>query len=254
MRLLYTHTGIIVKGKYALIVTVIANEEYARIKSIAGEFSKLRDTLLKRIHEDISSGDCGADKLIDELFSVGKVQDINDTIIQRARTRIELGNPPGKKNSLGDAIHWEFLLENVCNGEDLHMISGDGDFDSELNKGNLAEFLCQEWADRKISNILYYHRLSNFLNSQFTDIKITSDQELAKEFYISIFVNSSSFKVTHAVINELLTYSSYSDSELDEMINASITNEQIYRIKEDSDVHSFLSKLKELKEAKDIPF
>ena len=55
-----------------------------------------------------------------------------------------MGNPPGKRNSLGDAILWEFLLANAPDKEDIYMISGDGDFDSKLDRDKLIEFLDQD--------------------------------------------------------------------------------------------------------------
>ena len=134
------------------------------------------------------------------------------------------------------------------------MISGDGDFDSKLDKDKFIEFLDQEWRVKKKSKIVYYHRLSDFLNDQLPNIKITSDQERLKELYISGFINSTSFAITHAMIMILSQYSEFSESELDKMIDASKTNAQIFLIDRDSDVHSFLTKLKELKEVENIPF
>lgn len=230
-------------------------EEYTRIRELLKAYAELKMTLLQKIDKDVSAGECGADKLINQLFDVGKVQDIKDAIIDSAKTRVELGNPPGKKGSLGDAINWEFLLENVPVSENLYMISEDGDFASQLQPNNLAEFLSREWNTKKNSKVFYYHRLSDFLNVHLAEIKITSDQEKEeKEMYISMFIVSPNFALTHTAIKGLSNQTVFSDSELNVMIDASKTNPQIYLIKEDSDVRSFLNKLDELKAIHNLPF
>ncbi len=224
-------------------------DEYEQLKQIVKDYSELKKALLDKIERDISSGECGADKLIQELFVVGTVQDIDEAIIQNARNRIELGNPPGKRNSLGDAIHWEFLISKIPEGEELYLISGDGDFDSRLNENNFAEFLLDEWIEKKSSGIFYYHRLSEFLKDQIPEITITSDQGLAKELAINELVNSKNFALTHAAIGNLLGYSHFSDAELEKMISACISNDQIQQILGDSDVNDFFGKLLEMKQA-----
>lgn len=67
--------------------------------------------------------------------------------------------------------------------------------------------------------------------------------QFEKELAISSLVNSSSFANTHAAILKLLRYTDLSDSEINEIIESSISNNQIYLIHEDEDVLDFLSSL-----------
>ena len=68
---------------------------------------------------------------------------VNETpeIVQRAYFRTLKGNPPRKGNrSFGDAIIWETLLEKFSDKE-LVIVSGDGDWSSEINKSVINPFL-----------------------------------------------------------------------------------------------------------------
>ena len=57
--------------------------------------------------------------------------------------RTEVGNPPGKADSLGDALNWEWLLEQEIEfwDDELILISSDNDYESELIKGKPREFV-----------------------------------------------------------------------------------------------------------------
>ncbi len=46
---------------------------------------------------------------------------------------MERGNPPGKRNSSGDALSWESLLAVVPSGTALNLITGDSDFQNPLD-------------------------------------------------------------------------------------------------------------------------
>ena len=78
-----------------------------------------------------------ADRLILDIFESSGVTPVDDSVFQRGQMRVGLGNPPKKKkdDSLGDAINWILLLQSVPEGEDVHVISGDGDFYSVLDEG-----------------------------------------------------------------------------------------------------------------------
>lgn len=58
------------------------------------------------------------------------------------------------KNSYGDAVNWECLLENIPDGEDLYFISDDKDYYSEFCKDKFNIYLTTEWESiKKITNI-----------------------------------------------------------------------------------------------------
>jgi hypothetical protein len=71
---------------------------------------------------------------------------------------MSVGNPPGKKGSLGDAINWEALLENVPDGEDLYLIADDRDYFSVLDENKPREFLIREWKEKRESDVFFYRR------------------------------------------------------------------------------------------------
>ena len=62
------------------------------------------------IQQDINDHKLPADSLIQQLFDLATKLDNINKCIDHARLRVELGNPPGKKGSLGDAVIWETLL------------------------------------------------------------------------------------------------------------------------------------------------
>ena len=64
----------------------------------------------------------------------------DSSTLDKATDRTEIGNPPGKKGSLGDAIIWESLLGHAPD-EPLHFVSDDIDYKSKLNKLKMKDFL-----------------------------------------------------------------------------------------------------------------
>jgi hypothetical protein len=51
---------------------------------------------------------------------------------------MQLGNPPGKPGSCGDAVNWEALLQGCPNGEDLELVSEDRDYASPLDDTRMS--------------------------------------------------------------------------------------------------------------------
>jgi predicted nucleic acid-binding protein len=70
----------------------------------------VRDLTLQ-VTADIHSNALKADQIISELFSSSEVHTVPEPVVSRARLRVDLGNPPGKKGSMGDAINWEWLIQ-----------------------------------------------------------------------------------------------------------------------------------------------
>ena len=69
--------------------------------------------LVESVMAELKGGGLRADKLINELFALSPTLKRTPETYNRARIRRELGNPPGKKESLGDQINWEILLSSV---------------------------------------------------------------------------------------------------------------------------------------------
>lgn len=97
--------------------------------------------------------------MIDKLFASAIKLNYNDSDVEKARLRSELGNPPGKKGSIGDAINWELLLENIPQKTDLYFVSEDGDFASKIDASNFSDFLNDEWIYKKNQNYIFINHL-----------------------------------------------------------------------------------------------
>jgi predicted nucleic acid-binding protein len=214
-------------------------EQYGLIRKSLKETQQALSTLLAKVEEDISYERLKADEIIKEIFdSVGPIA-TTEPILNAARKRIEIGNPPGKDNSLGDAINWEALLSVVPNNQDLVLVTDDKDYISPLNDSELNPFLLSEWSARKNSQIRFYRRLSAMLGDLFPDIKL--ETELEKEELIREFAASPNFASTHIAIAKLSKYSDFSTLQINEIVAAVITNSQISWIIADEDVSKFIA-------------
>ncbi len=216
-------------------------KEYKVLIKLLKECEKLYNELILNIREDIRNKDLKADYIIQQIFELSEILKTDDEIIEKARIRIERGNPPGKKGSLGDALNWEVLLEKVPNGENLYFISDDKDFISPIDKDSFNTFLFEEWQEKKNSNIIFYKSLSQFFRDNFPNIKLAS--ELEKEILIKRLLNSRSFAETHEIIAKLNKYDEFSEDQIRAIAAAYVSNNQIYWIINDTDVMEFILKI-----------
>jgi len=216
-------------------------KEYKLLREILNKYETTKNKLLQQLKDDIDNKCCKADEIIDDLIVVSKTLNVDDDILERSKLRYALGNPPGKKESLGDAINWELLLENVPKGQDIYLISDDKDYVSKIDRDKLADFLNSEWNNTKESHIYYYHTLSAFFRKQFPHIELAS--ELDKELSITALITSPNFASTHLAIEKLSEYSDFTDSEIEQIVEGSINNKQISLIGADDDVREFLQSL-----------
>jgi predicted nucleic acid-binding protein len=203
------------------------------------QYEQIHVTLINNIIADIKAKNLKADRIVRLLFSSGKKLVANLDILDRARFRMGVGNPPGKNNSLGDAINWECLLENTPAGEDLYFITGDKDFASALNEDEFSDFLLNEWYEKKQTKIKFYKRLSGFCKEQFPEIAIASVRD--KEFLIRDLVNSQSIADTQKAISKLSYYQEFTAAQVNSIVAAAISNRQIGWSIEDNNVRDFLS-------------
>ncbi len=171
-------------------------DEMTKINDFILKLKKTTEELEKKIIIQFKKRSLPADKLIKDIFKSAKIIELNDEIINKAKNRYIRGNPPGKKNSYGDAINWETLLSEVKNNEDLYFISGDSDYFSEIDSNEFSPFLQREWGKNKNSKIIFYKFISKFINKEFPEIKITKDDVTSeKDAYIAsgnIFIESGS--------------------------------------------------------------
>lgn len=220
------------------------------LKKVKDEFEKHMKSLTESLLEDIRKSSLKADSVISEVFNSTESTDVSPEIIQRGITRSTLSQPPGKKDSCGDSIHWEWLLEIVPDGQDLTIISGDGDFESNLQEGSISSYLQDEWNNKKGTHCTLYKSLSAFFNEYFPDIRLAD--EVDKECSIEKLDKSPNFATTHNAIKKLASHDDFSRDEILRLVSAYISNEQIHWILGDEDVHSFAMKLVSLAYAVDL--
>ncbi|MFD1698833.1 PIN domain-containing protein [Halopseudomonas phragmitis] len=216
-------------------------EEYPVIRELQKEYEKHLSSLIKKVSDDVASRSLKADEKITELFGKATIISTDSSLIEKARFRMDVRNPPGKDGSLGDAINWEGLLESVTNGEPLHLVADDKDYYSVLDENVIKEFLSDEWAEKKESQVHFYRRLSQFFKEHYPEIKLAT--ELEKELAIKALVNSSNFASTHSSISKLSKYAEFNKSQANELAQVAISNSQINWIICDSDVYEFYSNL-----------
>ncbi|NJR31875.1 MAG: hypothetical protein HC778_02100 [Chamaesiphon sp. CSU_1_12] len=171
---------------------------------------------------------------------MGKQLTPNSTVLDRARFRMGVGNPPGKNNSLGDAINWECLLDQIPAGEDLYFITGDKDYCSALSDDEFSDFLLTEWERKKQTKNSFFtsdYRVSVKSNS----LKLPWLAFAIKNFLIRDLVNSQSIAATQVAISKLSYYSEFTAAQVNTIVAAAISNRQVVWSIEDELVRNFLS-------------
>ena len=212
-------------------------DEYSKIKELRKEYDQNLAALISNVHKDVEGKTLKADEKIEELFSKATIVDLSPTVLSKAKDRMLIGNPPGKNGSHGDAINWECLLENVPEGEKLYFVADDSDYFSTLDESKLKDFLESEWSNIKKSEIFVYRRLSQFFKEHYPEIKLAA--ELEKELAIESLINSTSFTQTHLSVSKLGKYAEFNKSQVNELIQAAIINNQVGWIICDPDVYGF---------------
>ena len=200
-------------------------DEVEKIRESYNLFNKHKKELNKKINQDIKNKQLKADKIIDNLFEKSKIP-IEDDVLALARKRVDIGNPPGKNGSVGDAINWEMLLNIVPDDEDLYFISADKDYASPLDDNEFSQFLSEEWSYTKKGKIIFYKTLRSFFKENFPDIKLVD--EYIKELKIKDFSDSTSFDIARKHIRELLKITDFTSEQINQIVRASISNDQIY--------------------------
>jgi hypothetical protein len=210
--------------------------EYTSYMAIYNNLIKIHKELVKKVTEDISIRNLPADKIIYEIFLLAnKIADTPD-VIEKAEFRHKRGNPPGKNNSLGDAIIWETLLKEVPNNQDLFFVSGDKDYKNQFNN-EFNSFLKFEWESMKNAKIFFYSSLVSFFNEHQKDINLLTETE--KDNLINSLSISGSFQYTHKIIRSLETYEYFTDEQINKLINIAVNNTQVGKIIRDDDVLFF---------------
>ena len=125
--------------------------------------------------------------------------------------------------------------------EDLYFVTGDKDYLSLIDKNAFDPYLATEWNRKKKSRVLFYRQLSDFFKTNFPDIELADEYDKYKT--IEALVNSNSFQATHHAVARLSSYTTFTPDEVNRIIEAAITNNQILWIATDHDVSSTLRKI-----------
>ncbi|MCK4635698.1 MAG: DUF4935 domain-containing protein [Candidatus Moranbacteria bacterium] len=214
--------------------------EYNKVSKIKTALEKLKSDLIQKVKKDINDNKLVADLIIKEIFDeIGIIN--SDIYLEKAIKRMQLGNPPGKNNSYGDAINWELLLEKIPLEEDIILVVRDGDFLSEMSKIKPHPFLNLEWKKCKKSKIYLYNSLSEFFHQH--DLGIQLEEVAIKNELIENLNNSKNFSSTHYIISRLSEFDFFDKDQAKKIANAIIGNSQVGWISDDSDVKSFYKKV-----------
>ena len=218
---------------------------YREVRSSQRRLQKARQELIKKIRERIRDRNLRADTVLNELFSAARREDHDPGVIERAKLRVALGNPPGKRGSIGDAVSWEALLEDVPDGEDLILVSGDADFQSQFDKGRIREFLVDEWKDKKSGDLVLFPSLLEFAKEHEKTIKLRMETKRVEDQrrFVERLEGSDSFESTHAAIRALERCFPFTVDHVRRLVEALRENSQVGWISEDPDVSAFYRRL-----------
>ena len=171
------------------------------------------------------------DRLIGSMME--KPDIVDENIVRAAERRYKiLGNPPGKKDSCGDAIHWEYLLHKVPSSGELIIITADNDWYSSAGGDRPNDFLLYEWRQRKgaSSNLQMYRSVQAFLKKE---MKVVLEREAQKDDLLEELRNSSSFDESRRILGRLMGYKGeLSGHQKTKLIQYSLENSQIYKAQE----------------------
>jgi len=212
--------------------------EYARLRSLQKAYETIHAALVAQALADAESGTLKADDIISSLFEHGEVIATSSDIAARAALRMDMGNPPGKNSSLGDAVNWECLLESASSAEPLHFVTDDSDYVSPLDAAAFNSFLLREWSDKTRPDLVFHKRLSAFFAKEFQQIKLASEAE--KDLLIQDLAESPNFITTHAIVAKLRQFSDFTLDQANAILSAAYGNSQVGWIAGDDDVRELL--------------
>lgn len=196
--------------------------------------------LVRNIKDEARSESLRADSVVRDLFGVATAIPRTEALESRARRRVEIGIPPGKDRSLGDAVIWESILQSIPDGESACLISGDKDYFSPLSEDDLLPFLSDEWRRVKKSNLICFRSVDDFVRGLIPQIELLNER--LKEELIAELKGSRSFAQTHRVVEKLSRFlGSYTEEQALRLVYAARENMQVYAIRYDNDVKEFYS-------------
>ena len=215
-------------------------DELREIRKLSADLDKLVVKLGEIVEADARSERLRADQLVSKVFEDAERLPVTQEILDAARVRFDRGNPPGKNQSYGDAINWECLLDHVGDDGDLFVISGDGDFSSKMDPGSMSQFLLREWTVGHGGKLELFDTIGSFFKKYYPDIEL--EIEFEQNRLVDDLLESGSFRTTHLAIEQLDPLVNFTASQRQRIIDAGLTNGQVYSIGHDEDVAEFYDK------------
>ena len=197
--------------------------------------------LLTELQEKISTKTLNADQLIASLLEKSINLEIPEPLVRAAQSRVSRQHPPGKQGSIGDAIHWETLLQHA-DTTSLKIVTGDADFASDLNTYKIRDVLEAEWIETKglFSSISLFKSISSFFKKHYPDISLSD--EIEKKSLIDQLEGSENFSTTHTVVAALNMFTYFTDAQIVRLFQILHHNTQVGWIGTDDDLQELFSK------------
>ena len=214
-------------------------EQREDLEQAVSSARRAQASLLDRVADAARRRALQADSTVSSLLESAKVLKINDDALEAARWRVELGRPPGKGASIGDALSWETLLRQAPTGTDLVVITADSDFVSPLG-GSLSQYLADEWSARVEGTARRFAKFEDYIRSERPEVAFPDD--VRRDWAVRCLEESGSFRETRNTLRRL--HRAYLGSigldEATRVLRAAVTNNQIRWILEDDDIQSML--------------
>lgn len=161
---------------------ILQNSRYEqKVSNAVNKLRKYKKEIVDEYKSRVFNENSKLNKGLTKLFSLATKVTHDNALLQTAYFRTIRNNPPRKDNrSFGDAVIWESILKDFTE-QDLVLISGDGDFESDMKKGSLNEFLQSEWKNITDRELTFYTNLGSFINDQSPEEKPISEEEIQNE-------------------------------------------------------------------------
>lgn len=237
--------------KVGIPIFIRDSESSKKLLEHLAEANLARNEVLKDAEQMASSRTFRADKLIEEIFSKAKSIPTTPALLDAARARMSLGNPPRKSGAIGDRLNWESLLKMVPSGNDLYILTRDGDYIAAFADPVPNLFLTNEWKATKSGKLFLYQGIKKF--AQLVDDSIVFEFDVPNqavfgpeiESAIENLANSKSFSWTHSAIADLEQFKDQlTDPQVEKLLNIALKNGQVGGIMTDQDLEEFYGSIR----------
>lgn len=215
--------------------------ERQQLEESLQQTQKQHSALLTAVDNAVLSRSLEADKVISQLQSKARVVQMDRSVLEKARERRERRRPPGKADSLGDAINWECLLSALPKSEDIHLVAADSDFRSPLDNTRIRDYLAVDWHRCNGGSAHLYASLGAFSKAHFPALDLATD--VPKLHAISRLARSSTFAMTHVIVATLSNFDIFTPEQARMLLRAAAENSQVRWIARDDDVRILLQRV-----------